>query len=148
VSAPPARRPTDARAGFTHSAFSLRAEGRLESSAHFGTFVPRGALVDLLSKALLYAEVEAHWRADAPACAAPFTLLTPHVCTRDAGKRKAPDDADARTEKRVRTGSAEPTPAPAPPRHGTRAALCVWRHPADDEAYTQMLTTHGPCHPP
>jgi hypothetical protein len=127
VSAPPARRPTDARAGFTHSAFSLRAEGRLESSAHFGTFVPRGALVDLLSK---------------------FTLLTPHVCTRDAGKRKAPDDADARTEKRVRTGSAEPTPAPAPPRHGTRAALCVWRHPADDEAYTQMLTTHGPCHPP
>jgi transducin (beta)-like 1 len=78
--------------GFQHAAFCLRTEGRLEQSAHFRTFVRRGALVDLLSKALLYAEVEAHWRADAvtTACAQPFSLLAPHACAADARAQPLP----------------------------------------------------------
>ena len=68
-----------------HSAFVLRAEGHLDKSAHFGKHVPRGELVELLSKALLYSEVEAHWRGNAMTknCKAPFTLLDKHVCALD-----------------------------------------------------------------
>jgi hypothetical protein len=82
----------DSPTGFTHSAFSLRTEARLEQTPHYRTFVQRGALVDLLGKALLYSEVEAHWRADTvtSSCAHPFTLLTSHVCSADARTRPLP----------------------------------------------------------
>ncbi|KAI0347683.1 WD40 repeat-like protein [Trametopsis cervina] len=71
--------------GFVHSAFVLRAEGHLDQSPSFGKHVPRGELVELLSKALLYTEVEAHWQGNVMTknCKAPFTLLERHVCSLD-----------------------------------------------------------------
>lgn len=47
--------------------------------------IPRGELLDLLSKALLYIEVEAHWRGDSMTanCKSGFSLLEPHVCSTD-----------------------------------------------------------------
>ncbi|KAG9314167.1 WD40 repeat-like protein [Chiua virens] len=116
--------------GFQHSAFSLRMEGRLDHSHHIKKHIPRGELVERLSKALLYAEVEAHWRGDSFAknCKNGFSLLEHHVCssepnattllalqhpaesnvttaTGDTGvKRKSisPSTEDARAEKRAR----------------------------------------------
>ncbi|KAJ6510655.1 WD40 repeat-like protein [Mycena sanguinolenta] len=75
--------------GFKHTAFSLAMEGRLENSPHFAKHIPRGELVDLLSKSLLYQEVECHWKADHLAlnCKAEFTLLQPHVCSLEPPKQ-------------------------------------------------------------
>jgi transducin (beta)-like 1 len=72
--------------GFVHSAFVLRAEGHLEKSVHYGKHVPRGELVELLSKALLYSEAEAHWKGNAMTnnCKAPFSILDQHVCSLDS----------------------------------------------------------------
>lgn len=69
--------------GFQHSAFAIRTEGRLERSPHFSKHIPRGELVELLSKALLYVEVEAHWKGDALTtnCKTGFSLLEPHICS-------------------------------------------------------------------
>ncbi|KAI0639523.1 WD40 repeat-like protein [Trametes polyzona] len=69
--------------GFQHSAFVLRAESHLEHSQHFGKNVPRGELVELLSKALLFSEVEAHWKGDklTLSCRNPFNILERHVCS-------------------------------------------------------------------
>lgn len=69
--------------GFQHSAFSLRMEGRLDHSHHIKKHIPRGELVERLSKALLYAEVEAHWKGDsfAKSCKSGFSLLERHVCS-------------------------------------------------------------------
>lgn len=109
----------------------LRAEGQLEKAPCYGKHVPRGELVELLSKALLYSEVEAHWRGNALTknCKARFSLLDKHVCSLDPaispvtiiqplptldippvslnGKRKAttpgPEDNSGPKEKRART---------------------------------------------
>ncbi|KAH9898280.1 WD40 repeat-like protein [Cubamyces lactineus] len=69
--------------GFQHSAFVLRAESHLEHSPHFRKHVPRGELVELLSKALLFSEVEAHWKGDSMtlSCRNPFNILEHHVCS-------------------------------------------------------------------
>ena len=69
--------------GFNHSAFALRNEGRLQNSSNFSKHIPRGELIELLSKALLYLEVESHWRGDelATTCKSGFSLLEPHVCS-------------------------------------------------------------------
>lgn len=48
--------------GFTHSAFTLKAEARLDSTRFREMIVRRGELVDLLAKALLYTQVEAHYK--------------------------------------------------------------------------------------
>lgn len=111
--------------GFQHSAFAVRMEGRLDQSPHIKKHIPRGELVELLSKALLYSEVEAHWKGDelSTKCSSPFSLLDTHACslqplssTNDvrepsaakvngdaAGKRKATTPSeDARAEKRAR----------------------------------------------
>ncbi|OBZ68595.1 F-box-like/WD repeat-containing protein TBL1XR1 [Grifola frondosa] len=71
--------------GFQHSAFVLRMEGRLDHSPHFKKHVPRGELIELLSKALLYSEVESHWRSNAMTanCTNTFRLLERHVCSLD-----------------------------------------------------------------
>lgn len=71
--------------GFYHSAFSLRGEGRLEQSPNFQKIIPRGELVELLSKAQLYREVEAHWTGDSliTNCKTRFSLLETHVCSHD-----------------------------------------------------------------
>ncbi|KAI0053435.1 WD40 repeat-like protein [Auriscalpium vulgare] len=114
--------------GFRHTAFSLRHEGRLEHSSNFTKHIPRGELVELLIKALLYMEVEAHWQgSDLTAnCSTGFSLLQTHVCSLspasvkhtipaisssaaadilDSVKRKAstPATDDGRSEKRVKT---------------------------------------------
>ncbi|KAH7886002.1 WD40 repeat-like protein [Phlebopus sp. FC_14] len=78
--------------GFQHSAFSLRMEGRLDHSHHIKKHIPRGELVELLSKALLYSEVEAHWKGDALAttCKGSFSLLEHHVCSIDSNSNPVP----------------------------------------------------------
>ena len=77
--------------GFNHSAFALRNEGRLQSSPYFSKHIPRGELIELLSKALLYLEVESHWRNDelTTKCKTGFSLLEPHVCSLDASAAKS-----------------------------------------------------------
>jgi len=71
------------RTGFIHSAFAIRVEGQLERSPHALKHIPRGELVELLSKALLYLEVESHWKGDSLTanCKSRFSLLEPHVCS-------------------------------------------------------------------
>ncbi|KIJ65057.1 hypothetical protein HYDPIDRAFT_39702 [Hydnomerulius pinastri MD-312] len=78
--------------GFQHSAFSLRMEGRLDHSHHVNKHIPRGELVELLSKALLYSEVEAHWKGDSLArnCKSGFSLLGRHVCAIDPNAPSQP----------------------------------------------------------
>ncbi|KAJ7110376.1 WD40 repeat-like protein [Mycena crocata] len=77
--------------GFKHTAFSLSMEAHLENSPNFSKHIPRGELVDLLCKSLLYREVEAHWRGDHLAlnCKAGFSLLEPHVCSLEPPKLKS-----------------------------------------------------------
>ncbi|KAH8099279.1 WD40 repeat-like protein [Cristinia sonorae] len=72
-------------AGFQHSAFVLRAEGQLDRTPLSRMHIPRGELVELLSKALLYIEAEAHWRGTTVTtnCKAPFSILSRHVCAAD-----------------------------------------------------------------
>ncbi|KAG6380982.1 WD40-repeat-containing domain protein [Boletus reticuloceps] len=105
-------------------------EGRLDHSHHIKKHIPRGELIERLSKALLYAEVEAHWKGDSftKNCKSPFSLLERHVCSFDSNptmmlapqkpggsniamlagetgiKRKSisPSTEDARAEKRAR----------------------------------------------
>ncbi|RDB29531.1 F-box-like/WD repeat-containing protein TBL1Y [Hypsizygus marmoreus] len=69
--------------GFVHSAFAIRMEGQLDRSPHSSKHIPRGELIDLLSKALLYLEVEYHWKGDkmTNTCKAGFSLLEPHACS-------------------------------------------------------------------
>ncbi|KAF8640399.1 hypothetical protein AX17_000068 [Amanita inopinata Kibby_2008] len=72
--------------GFTHSAFTLRAEAQLDRSSLFHKHIIRGQLVELLCKALLYSEVEHHWRNNQVTlnCTAQFSLLESHQCSSDA----------------------------------------------------------------
>lgn len=58
-------------------------ESRLDHSHHIKKHIPRGELVERLGKALLYAEVEAHWKGDSFAknCKGNFSLLERHVCS-------------------------------------------------------------------
>jgi transducin (beta)-like 1 len=100
-------------------------EGRLEQSPHFSKHIPRGELVELLSKALLYVEVEAHWKGDAMTtnCKTGFSLLEPHLCSLDtkpksthppplpAVREKAPEqnakiNGDAGTKRKAEAPSA------------------------------------------
>lgn len=71
--------------GLQHAAFAIRMEGKLDQTPHFNKNIPRGELVELLSKALLYIEVEAHWKGDAMTtnCRTGFSLLETHVCSLD-----------------------------------------------------------------
>ncbi|KAF4604815.1 hypothetical protein EYR40_003597 [Pleurotus pulmonarius] len=68
--------------GFEHSAFVIRAEAKLEQSPSFHKHIPRGELVELLAKALLFVEVESHWKPNSQEnCKTSFSLLEPHVCS-------------------------------------------------------------------
>lgn len=49
-------------AGFSHTSYALRHEARLDSSPNLNVRIPRGELIKLLNKALLYSEAEAHFR--------------------------------------------------------------------------------------
>jgi transducin (beta)-like 1 len=79
--------------GFSHSAFSILHEGQLQRTPYVRKHIPRGELIQLLGKALLYQEVEAHWRGDGltRACQTGFSLLEPHTCSQDP----LPSAADA-----------------------------------------------------
>ncbi|KAG8900616.1 hypothetical protein FRB99_005947 [Tulasnella sp. 403] len=74
-------------AGFTHTSYALRHEARLDASPNLNVRMPRGELIKLLNKALLYSEAEAHFRrrqdANHPSteCTAPFSILKTHVCS-------------------------------------------------------------------
>ncbi|KAF7329882.1 hypothetical protein MKEN_00251900 [Mycena kentingensis (nom. inval.)] len=76
--------------GFKHTAFSLCMEGRLEDSTNFSKHIPRGELIDLLSKSLLYREVESHWKEDnlSANCKIGFSLLEPHICSLEPPRGK------------------------------------------------------------
>ncbi|GLB35783.1 putative WD40 repeat-like protein [Lyophyllum shimeji] len=76
--------------GFTHSAFAVKMEGQLDRSPHASKHIPRGELIELLAKSLLYLEVESHWKGDAftTHCKAGFSLLEPHVCSPEATGEK------------------------------------------------------------
>ncbi|ETW86725.1 hypothetical protein HETIRDRAFT_306016 [Heterobasidion irregulare TC 32-1] len=89
--------------GFQHSAYAIRNEGRLDHSPHFTKHIPRGELVDLLSKALLYMEVEAHHAGNTLTanCKTGFSLLNLHVCSLDASVTPS-------------VNLSIPTPVPAP----------------------------------
>ncbi|CAE6440907.1 unnamed protein product [Rhizoctonia solani] len=69
--------------GFQHTAFCLRQEARLDVSPNAKVHIPRGGLITLLQKALLYIEVETHWSQDSKPnpCSSPFSLLSNHVCS-------------------------------------------------------------------
>lgn len=97
--------------GFNHSAFALRNEGRLQNSPYFQKHIPRGELIDLLSKALLYLEVESHWRTDSLTtnCKTGFSLLDPHICSLDDPSEKSPPPSEMNME----TIDSEKLPAPA-----------------------------------
>ncbi|KAL1740494.1 WD40-repeat-containing domain protein [Schizophyllum fasciatum] len=68
--------------GLQHTAYCLRTESQLDSSPCFSTYIPRGELIELLSKALLYIEVEHHWRRtpETKSCKNGFSLLQRHTC--------------------------------------------------------------------
>ena len=95
--------------GFLHTAYLLKAEGRLEQSSHFNDHIPRGELVELLTKALLYTEVETHCKGDGliTDCQTPFSLLKRHECTID------PLDNGVSVSGKKNT--AFPSPSPAVP---------------------------------
>ncbi|CAE7194593.1 unnamed protein product [Rhizoctonia solani] len=69
--------------GFQHTAFCLRQEARLDVSPNAKVHIPRGGLITLLQKALLYIEAETHWAQDPKlnSCSSPFSLLSNHVCS-------------------------------------------------------------------
>jgi transducin (beta)-like 1 len=74
-------------------------EGRLESTPHFAKHIPRGELVELLTKALLYVEVESHWKGDKldSNCKTTFSLLEPHICSRDTNTSSKPKPPPPKT---------------------------------------------------
>jgi transducin (beta)-like 1 len=71
-------------------------EGRLDHSHHIKKHIPRGELVELLSKALLYTEVEAHWKGDSLAknCKSTFSLLEHHACAIDSNSASLPGESN------------------------------------------------------
>ena len=95
------------RPGFLHTAFALRAEGRLEQSNHFNDHIPRGELVELLTKALLYTEVETHCKGDGliTDCTTPFSLLKRHECSVEL-----PDDSITLSAKKLAPPSSHSLP--------------------------------------
>ncbi|KJA28617.1 hypothetical protein HYPSUDRAFT_156006 [Hypholoma sublateritium FD-334 SS-4] len=106
--------------GFNHSAFALRNEGRLQNSPYFQKHIPRGELIDLLSKALLYLEVESHWRTDSLTtnCKAGFSLLDPHICSLDDPSEKSPPPSEMNMEtvdsEKLPVSAQRPTASSAP----------------------------------
>ncbi|KAG6873839.1 hypothetical protein C0995_010451 [Termitomyces sp. Mi166 len=86
--------------GFTHSAFAIKMEGQLDRSPYASKHIQRGELIELLSKSLLYIEVESHWKNDALAnsCKSSFSLLEPHVCSASELAIKQPSQVTSAPE--------------------------------------------------
>lgn len=112
------------REGLKHSAFTILNEGRIQNSPYLARHIPRGELIDLLGKALLYVEVESHWRRDAVTtnCNSGFSLLEPHVCSSESVASKppvvslppassaAPQSLSAKSQSQASSSSRQPLP--------------------------------------
>lgn len=108
-----------AHKGFNHSAFALRNEGRLQNSPYFAKHIPRGELIELLTKSLLYIEVESHWRGDelATNCKTGFSLLEPHTCSLEEPQTKSMKSVavmDVSNTNVIPNSVSEPTPSTQP----------------------------------
>jgi transducin (beta)-like 1 len=92
--------------------------------------IPRGELIELLIKALLYTEVEAHWRGNNDMtgnCTTGFSLLETHACSLNPSIKPT-----------VKL-SANPTPAPIIP--GSHSALAS--EPSDSAQKRKASTPDG-----
>lgn len=89
-------------AGFSHTSYALRHEARLDSSPNLNVRIPRGELIKLLNKALLYSEAEAHFRRDGSnsneQCNAPFSILKAHVCSQGPHLPPSPPEMGRRRQ--------------------------------------------------
>ena len=92
----------DKSLGFHHSAYNLRQEGNLNQSSNFTKVIRRGELIELLYKALLYTEVEAHWNDVKPLkpCKGKFSLLDIHTCSTEPDSGAVPTSQISTTERR------------------------------------------------
>lgn len=97
--------------GMAHTAFSLMKEGQLDAQIAKHN-IPRGELVELLGKALLYLEVEAHFKGDeaATTCKTGFSLLQRHVCSSNPPPSQ-PDPADVLIQTNGISTKRQPTPS-------------------------------------
>lgn len=100
--------------------------------------------MELLSKALLYSEVEAHWRGDAMTknCTGTFSLLERHVCTLD------PTLPETVTFEQVLPPVVETEP---PPQTNGSTEVGIKRKastPAADETPTEKRARTTPIEPP
>lgn len=130
--------------GLVHSAFTILNEGHIQNSPYLAKHIPRGELVDLLGKALLYLEVEAHWRADVITtdCKVGFSLLEPHICSSDVNTMKshvAPSTAHATV---AAPSSSMPQPQAStsslpPPSASAKVALSSSKPPSSASQYAQ-----------
>ncbi len=118
-------------------------EGHLDNSPHFSKHIPRGELVELLSKALLYIEVEAHWKADGMTsnCKSAFTLLETHACAVDPPADSAaaqPPPTSAALEKKPGTQKTNGVAL------ADSAAKRKASTPAKDDARSEKRAKRGP----
>ncbi|EPQ60333.1 WD40 repeat-like protein [Gloeophyllum trabeum ATCC 11539] len=77
--------------GFMHTAYTIRNEAQLDNNPYFERHIPRGELIDLLTKSLMYMEIEEHWDGSALKldCKSGFSLLEPHQCQSDSPREPA-----------------------------------------------------------
>lgn len=105
-------------AGFAHSAFAVKSEAQLDRSVHFRKHIPRGELVELLSKALQYIEVESHWNGSSLAlnCKSPFSLLEAHTCSLDPNAKVPVLKIPLERPKELMSSRSKVAPAASPKR--------------------------------
>ncbi|CAG8472898.1 13549_t:CDS:10 [Ambispora leptoticha] len=89
--------------GFSHSSFVFKSESHLQLSEFRTENVEPGHLISLLQKGLIYLEVEKHLSSDGSKkeCAAPFSLIEPHVCNYTSRKHQR-DEGENSTVRRDR----------------------------------------------
>lgn len=119
----------------------------MENSQYFQKHIPRGELIELLSKALLYLEVEAHWRNNALTtnCKSGFSLLEPHICSlEEAAVEVPPDSPDVQMEENTeqenvqeRQSVSRPVAAPSLPSASTAPV------PATSQVKIPLPTRNG-----
>ncbi|KAH7102918.1 WD40-repeat-containing domain protein [Auriculariales sp. MPI-PUGE-AT-0066] len=136
--------------GFTHTAWVLGMEARLDTDVRRVAVKP-GLLIELLVKALLYLEVDAHmdnnnFRQD---CQAPFSLIKKHVCLfsngRNAGGHdiSVPPEPASRTPHPIAQGPASNSADTAALVKPVELGVIVQREPAPyNEPYT-LLEGHS-----
>lgn len=113
-------------------------EGRLEQSPHYTKHIPRGELVELLSKALLYVEVEAHWKGDAMTtnCKTGFSLLESHICSLEPKVKPAHPP--------LRSAAREKEPEPVPKTNGDAGSKRKADAPSTDNGHAEKRAKRSP----